>query len=582
MSAPLYGWTGKVLHIDLTTREAVAQYPPRALYETWLGGRGLAGYFLRPHCTLEATDPDLPIAIFAGPLGGTDAPTSCRAFMVSRSPLTGGVLDCAVGGNLADHLKRAGWDGLVITGRSTAPCAILIENEDVSIEDTDLWGETCATVFDRMDDDRSTAAIGPAAENGAPIASVVVDRHHAASRGGMGLNWAAKNLKYLSVRGTGAVPVHDEQALAEAREAILRLTAASPALLGQHGFSNHGTAALYDLIDSRRMMPTDNFRKTRFDGAARLNAVAFERTFAPHAHGCAGCHIRCKRVAADGRTMPEYEATAHFTALIGNSDPELVMQANDICGRFGLDPVSAGATLACRREITGEDFSPASLLKELYEMTEGGFLGNGSLDFAESCEQAELSMSVKGLELPAYDPRGAYGLALAYAVNTRGGCHGHAYPLSHEIFRKPVATDRFSFSGKARIIKLAEDQIAAADSLGVCRFTLLGAGLEEYAKAFAAVTGTPLSAQAMLDTGERINYRDRIMNAANGFDACDDDLPPRFFNEEGSSGGGVAIRPLDRQQFLEARANYYRVRGLDEEGRPTAKTTRRLALEMEP
>jgi aldehyde:ferredoxin oxidoreductase len=170
-------------------------------------------------------------------------------------------------------------------------------------------------------------------------------------------------------------------------------------------------------------------------------------------------------------------------------------------------------------------------------------------------------MSVKGLELPAYDPRGAYGMALAYATSNRGGCHLRAYPISHEILRKPVATDRFSFEGKARIIKIAEDLNAVVDSLTACKFVFFAAGLEEYAKVINAVTGAQHDVQSLLSIGERIWHLERRFNETNGFDSRSDDLPERFFTEPGSSGGHVAIRPIDREAFLKARQDYYRIRG---------------------
>ena len=188
-------------------------------------------------------------------------------------------------------------------------------------------------------------------------------------------------------------------------------------------------------------------------------------------------------------------------------------------------------------------------------------------------------MSVKGLELPAYDPRGAYGMALGYATSTRGGCHLRAYPISHEILRKPVATDRFSFSGKARIVKIAEDMNAAVDSLIACKFLFFAATLEEYARALAAVTGEPCTAQDLLTVGERINYQERLLNAAYGFTAQDDDLPARFFAEPGSGNATLSVPPVPRQDFLAARAAYYRIRGLTEDGLPTRERAEKLGLE---
>ncbi len=175
-------------------------------------------------------------------------------------------------------------------------------------------------------------------------------------------------------------------------------------------------------------------------------------------------------------------------------------------------------------------------------------------------------MSVKGLELPAYDPRGAYGMALAYVTSNRGGCHLRAYPIAHEILRKPVPTDRFSFAGKARMIKIAEDSNAAIDSLVACKFSFLGASLEEYGALLSAVTGSEFSPQDLKDIGERIYLTERFYNQANGFSITDDFLPERFFNEAGSSGDGIDVPPIDRNRFAEELTKYYRIRGLTDQG----------------
>jgi aldehyde:ferredoxin oxidoreductase len=181
--------------------------------------------------------------------------------------------------------------------------------------------------------------------------------------------------------------------------------------------------------------------------------------------------------------------------------------------------------------------------------------------------------------LPGYDPRGALGMALAYATSTRGGCHLRAYPISHEILRKPVATDRFSFEGKARIIKISEDVNAVIDSLTACKFIFFGSSLEEYAQALSAVTGVDHSANDLARIGERIYYQERIMNATVGFDIEDDDLPLRFFEEGGTDGPGFSVPPIDRAAFERTRRSYYKVRGLDERGHPTAEKIGALGLD---
>jgi aldehyde:ferredoxin oxidoreductase len=169
-------------------------------------------------------------------------------------------------------------------------------------------------------------------------------------------------------------------------------------------------------------------------------------------------------------------------------------------------------------------------------------------------------------------------MALAYVTSTRGGCHLRAYPIGHEILRKPVATDRFTFGGKARIIKISEDRNAVIDSLTACKFVFFAASMEEYARAYTAVTGVEATANDLSRAGERIYYRERMMNARWGFDSSHDDLPARFFEEAGSPGPGFDVPPVSRESFLDARRRYYKVRGLDERGRPTEVKARSLGL----
>ncbi len=592
MHPPQYGWTGKIASINLSTRVVETLHPSPEVYRKFVGGKGLAGHYLRPYITLPWDDSDMPILIFTGPLVGTAAPTSGRSTVMSRSPLTGTIADTSVGGRLGFQLKRAGWDGIILHGKSASPCGLEIRNDNLQIVDAKAFsGKNTDAVFAHFSDGkRSVAAIGQAGENRVAFASLMVDKHHSAGRMGIGACFGAKNLKYLIVSGSGRVPVHDKEELLAAREEILRLTAASPILMGQHGFSCFGTGSIYDLMDSRRMMPTDNFSKTHFAQAGQLNANAYKNRYEPGKHGCMGCHIRCKKIARkskrEGHSMPEFETMSHFTALVGNTDMELVMEANRLCNRMGMDTISAAVTLACYREIAAINDLSGQILDLLKQIGSGSTalgrqLGQGSAAYSRSQKREEASISVKGLELPAYDPRGAYGMSLAYSMSTRGGCHLRAYPISHEILRKPVATDRFTFSGKARIIKIAEDQNAIVDSLTACKFIFFAAGLEEYARAYSAVTGVTSTAQELLRIGERVYYQERIMNALNGFDIRDDDLPKRFFEEEGSSGNTIEIAPIDRTSFAEARIRYYHIRGLDDLGRPLREKAKSLGLQWQ-
>jgi len=578
----LTGWTGTLLRVDLSTGRHQFEPIPEPVRLDYVGGRGLAGCYLRDSITRPWHDPEMPLLLFTGPLVATASPTSGRMSVTSRSPLTGTIGDASVGGKLGTQIKRAGLDGILITGRRESLCGIEIDDGAVRLVDApELAGMEAAAVFERLGG-RAAAVVGPAAECGVLFASVMVDRRHAAGRGGLGAVMAAKNLKYLAVRGSGQTPVADEAGLQKAREEIFRLIDASPALLGELGIAHFGTGALYDLMASRRMMPTGNFRRTHYEKAPAMNAYAYEQAYHPTRAGCQGCHILCKRRKADGNYLPEFETMSHFSALIENDDLPAAVAANDRCRELGMDTISFAATLACYAEIEGVRLTPAQLLSLTEDIGHarglGAELAQGSWRFAAARGRPELSMSVKKQELPAYDPRGAYGMALAYATSTRGGCHLRAYPISHEILRKPVATDRFTFSGKARIIKIAEDANAMVDSLTACKFVFFATSLEEYAKVYTAVTGVETTAQGLLSVGERVYYNERMMNAANGFAAADDDLPPRFFAEAGSSGDGIDVPAINRADFLHARANYYKVRGLDENGMPTREKAIQLKL----
>jgi aldehyde:ferredoxin oxidoreductase len=581
----MFGWTGKILYIDLTSKKTGTIRPDEAILHKFIGGKGLAGHYLREYITKPWDSPDMPLLFFTGPLVDTPSPTSGRMTIASKSPLTGTVGDTSVGGKLGTQIKRAGWDGIIVSGKSRRMCGIEIVNDKVKFADAEkMQGMEISRVSEKLGKQGSFGVMGPAAENGVHFANIMVDGHYAAGRSGLGLVMAEKNLKYLKVRGTQRTSLYNREEVMKAREEIFRLAAASPILKGELGIANFGTGAIYDLTHSRRMMPTDNFRATRFSHAEKMNAFQYKQKYDTKKNGCAGCHILCKKKGKKGQVIPEFETMSHFSALINNTDMAAVVEANRICNEMGMDTITAGATLACFSEIEDKKLSPNEITGLLLDIGHskghGEKLKLGSLQYARQAGRIDASISVKGLELPAYDPRGAYGMALGYAMSTRGGCHLRAYPIAHEILRRPVATDRFTFSGKARIIKISEDANAIIDSLIACKFLFFGASLEEYARAFYGVTGVKTTGQDLLKIGERIYYHDRCMNGLNGFAAKDDDLPGRFFKEPGTHGDGMEINPIPRQDFLKARTDYYRVRGLDENGMVLKEKCGALGLKL--
>jgi aldehyde:ferredoxin oxidoreductase len=541
------------------------------LLEEYLGGRGLGVRLMRDYYQLDPFDPTIPLIFSVGPLCGSHSPTSARLSVVSRSPLTGTIYDSSDGGQLALQLKGAGLDALFITGRSPDPVTLCITTDSATIlPATSLWGCDIPTTVAALKEHGSVAAIGPAGENGVLFANIMMGEGNSIGRGGLGAVMGAKNLKAITIAGDRSTDVADPALFENARQDIMRLFKASPVIFGPLGLSEFGTPVLVDLIAQRRMAPTDNFRKTYFEHSVHYSGPTMKEHYKARKDGCFGCPIQCKKSDERGIPLPEYETASHFGALNNIADLPPIIAANNLCNTLGMDSISAAATISAWGEIRGV-FATADQIPDLlhdiaYRRGDGELLALGSRRLAEQWGHPESSMSVKSLELPAYDPRGAYGMALAYCTSNRGGCHLGAYPISHEILRKPVPTDRFSFSGKARIISIAEDTYAAIDSMAVCKFALFGASLEEYAQLLTAVIGIPYSPLRLIEIGKRIVLTERFYNCRNGFSGADDMLPERFFTEAGSSGDGIDIHPLDRPRFDEELGKYYRIRGLNGDG----------------
>jgi aldehyde:ferredoxin oxidoreductase len=565
------GWTGRILRVDLTNGTSRYEEIPRQWLEEYLGGRGLGVRLMRDYFRLDPFDPAMPLIFAVGPLCGTSAPTAARLSVVSRSPLTGTIYDCSAGGRFAWRLKAAGLDALFITGKSPAPVTLAIGPERADILPAGhLWGSDISATVAALKESGSVAAIGPAGENGVLFANIMMGEGNSVGRGGLGSVMGAKGLKAVTVDGDRKTGIADPGLFDKARQDVMRLFKASPVVFGPLGIAEFGTPVLVDLMAQRRMAPTENFSKTYFEQSGNYSGPAIRAACGAKKDGCYGCPIQCKKSDRDNRHLPEYETVSHFGALNKVDNLQAIVTANQRCNELGLDTITAAATLSAWGEIRGRYPTAAEIPHLLEDMAlrrgDGQLLALGSRRLAQQLGRPELSMSVKSLELPAYDPRGAYGMALAYCTSPRGGCHLRAYPISHEILRKPVPTDRFSFSGKARIITIAEDTNAAVDSLVACKFSFFGAGLEEYAELLTAATGIVYSPQRLKEIGRRILLTERFYNCANGFSRKDDILPERFFCEAGSSGDGIDIHPIDRRRFEEELDKYYRIRGLNADG----------------
>jgi aldehyde:ferredoxin oxidoreductase len=574
---------GKVLHVDLSAGKIETEPLDETYARLFLGGRGLGARMLWDLVGPEV-DPLAPenVLVFCtGPLTATGYQTSNRFSVSTKSPLTGTVLDANSGGFWGVQLKRAGYDAVVVGGRAERPVWLEVTSEGAALHDAaGLWGkrvfETTETLGQRKNR-RSVLCIGPAGENLCRIAAIVNDRERALARGGPGAVMGSKNLKAVVAEGSGKPAVADEERLKFVRYESRKMLTASP--ITSQALPEFGTAVMLNVVNYFGALPTRNFRQSQFEGADRISGEALAEGYLVGKAACWSCPIACTRISkADGveGEGPEYETAWAFGAQCGVDDLAAIIAANRACNDLGLDTISTGSTIACAMEL-GElghvesdlRFGRADLLAPMvediaYRRGLGDELAEGSRRFAEMHGAPELSMSVKGLELPAYDPRGMQGQGLLFATSNRGACHMRGNMLGLEILGLPKLIDRFQVQGKSSYVILHQDTAAAVDSLVVCKFANIAVGEEYFARALGAVTGLDYSTGDLVRAGERIWTLERLYNLREGFTAADDTLPPRLLEEpvaEGPSEGWVVkLAPM--------LAEYYRARGWDEQGVP--------------
>ncbi|MCA1946413.1 MAG: aldehyde ferredoxin oxidoreductase [Desulfovibrio sp.] len=554
------GWRGRVLHVDLRHRRFRLASVPGEVLRATLGGRGLAGWLLT-----TASEPALVLA--AGPLTAGVLPMAGRAVVSTLSPLTGTIRHAPAGGRLAAALLRCGVDAVCLTGRAEAPVVVHLEAAAARFAEADPLQplETPQRVAALCRPRRAVLCVGPAAEAGSPLACLVQEHGRPVPGGGLGLALAARNLLAVTVDGHQPFEVHDAEALRRMRRVFLRLIHASPALDGASGIGRHGDGALFDVLQARRMLASCHYQTTWAAEPEPLGALAHAADMALGQRlgpvGCTACPAPCGRAAA-GALLPDLAAMAGFSALVGGGSRELVRRAHGRCLALGLDAWEAAAAVAGHLEARGEPCTDAAVLALVDSLGRGADLET----------PPGIAMRVKGMALPCMDPRGAWGLALALAVGTQGPDPEACVVWHQELLRKPVAVDRFSWSGKARLVARGEDAAAVAQGVGLCSLALVGLGFEELAQALAATTGWNATAGDLAACGAAMVDQDRRLHCAAGFDAAQDELPPRcFLPPQGDPGPqGVPMPPLDRRAFLEERGKYYRIRGWDVSGCPAA------------
>ena len=614
-------WQRKILRVNLTKGTC----EPEPLNMEWarlfLGQRGLATKYLAEEIDPkgDALSPENKLIMATGPLTGTMASTGGRYSVITKSPLTGAIACSNSGGFIGAEMKQAGWDMIIFEGKSKTPVFLYLENEKAQLMPADdLWGKSVwaadELLHEKFQDPLvKIACVGRAAESGCLYASIVNDRHRAAGRSGVGTVMASKHLKAVVIRGTvGVGNIRDPKAFFKATSEGKK-TLADNAVTGE-GLPAMGTQVLMNVINEVGAMPTRNMKEVQFEGAHKISGEAMaeprESDGKPNLvtnAACFGCTIACGRISTIDpqhysiENKPEYigasggleyESAWALGSNVGVDDLDALTYANFLCNEDGYDPISFGATVSAAMELfemgaitlettEGLDlsFGSAEALTKAAELvaTGEGFgkdLAMGSKRLCEKYGHPEISMTVKGQEFPAYDPRAIQGMGLGYATSNRGACHLRGYTVSSEIMGVPVKTDPLTTDGKPELVKAFQDAAAAVDSTGLCSFTTFAWTLEDIAPQVDAACEGGWSAASMLEAGERIWNLERQFNLDAGLTKADDTLPARLLKDAAKTG--PAKGSVNR--LHEMLPQYYALRGWSEEGVPTNETMGRLGL----
>jgi len=570
------------LRVDLSTGRADADEQPAQVARRFLGGRGLGAWLLlaeRVH-DVDPLGPGNPLVFAPGPLTGSGAPSAGRYSVSSRSPLTGTLFDGNSGGAFGTALRRLGLDYLTVAGACEAPACLLLDDEGARLLPAGgTWGLDVPAALAALKERHGAcevALIGPAGEVGVLFASIVNNRGRQVGRGGLGAVMGAKRLKAVVLRG-GRGDLHgpaDGERLAPVIAEAEELLRADP--ITSWALPEFGTSVLVNVLNQVGALPTRNFRESVFAEAERISGEALRAGFVERRSACPGCFIGCTRrvrTADGGGEGPQYESIWALGADCGVGDLGAIVEANQACNRLGLDTITMGATIACAMELAelgtlpgGPRFGDAAALLPLIEAT--------AARLAARYGRSELSMSVKRLELPAFDPRGMTGQGLAFATSNRGACHLRANMLGPEILGRPVLLDRFATHGKAGVLIGLQDLNAVLDSLVECKFAAYALGEAYFARLLSAVIGETVEPAELLRAGERIWNVERLFNLHAGFTRADDALPPRLLREAVPSGPSAG-HVVDLEPMLD---EYYEARGWDGDGRPTPLKLAELSL----
>jgi len=593
-------YTNKLLIIDLSKETFETLPVSDTLRADFIGGKGFGAKFLYDSVSQD-TDPlgkDNLLMFMTGPLTGTMAP-AMRGCVVTKSPLTGIFLDSYFGGSFSPEIKYAGYDGIIIKGRAKKPSYIWINDDHLEIRDAGhLWGMDTLESNRRIKDDLKDetikiANIGQAGENQVLFALVCCEYNRQAGRGGAGAVMGSKNLKAIAVKGTKPVEIHDPKRFIKACTTAFKELEESPDV---ESFRQAGTAASVEFASETGLLPHKNYQNGTFSKASDLGDKGQSKHLWLGSSACMGCPIRCSKIGAvrTGRykgivsDIVEYESAALMGANLDISDIRAVVHLVKLCDLYGMDSMTTGNIIGFAMEACEKGLIPspkgidlkfgnvdaAEYLIHAMAFKKGDLgkiLSNGVKQAAEKIggTAKDIAVHTKGLESPAWGPRGVSGMGLAYMTTDRGGCHQRGFPVSYELAGEweGQKLDPLLPEGKARMVIALQNYSAGTDTLVNCDFGSYGISSTTYADLFSAATGRQITSETLMETGKRIWDLVRWFNLAQGIDSSKDTLPRRFVEEALPDGPAKGHR-ISKKDMAYMRQDYYKLRGWNKKGVP--------------
>ncbi len=613
------GFMGKILRVDLKEGKLWDEALSKDVTRKYIGGVGLATRYLYDEVPqgVEPLGPENKLIFMTGPLTGTASASAARYSVVTKSPLTGIWGQANSGGSFGPAMKRSGYDGIIFQGVSPKPVYLKIEDGKAELQDAShLWGkivpETEDALKSELGKEITVACIGPAGENKVRYAAIMNNKHRAAGRCGVGAVMGSKNLKAVAVSGKQPIKLANPDEFKNKSKKQYELINESMLKIG---FETFGTAMVADMVNVKGGYPTRNWQLGEFENIEDINAQAISDKVLTSRVNCFACPIACGRGSEikegewQGRKGegPEYETSNTLGAQCAVSDINAITQANYLCNEYGLDTISAGSSIAFAMEcfekgiLTGEQtgglelkFGDGDMVVDLVGKISkregvGDLLAEGTKRMAEKLGQGSehFAMNVKGLELPAYDPRAAKVVGLSYVTANRGGDHVTGVIIAPTFIDAPILLVEDSHiqdpyeanPHDAKILVDMENGATVFDCIGGCKFMGLLLYAQDYVDLIAAATGWNFSVEEFRKSGERIYNLIRAYCVREGITREADALPQRLLKDPlpGGSAEGMVVDIVDLEKMKDA---YYDFRGWDKAtGKPSPEKLTELGLE---